>query len=102
MKITDCEELDTEILIGTNVEFLAQEEWNEDYGTHIQLCKSSDRGGYGSDYCEVLPVEQLDDYLGAFARRSDRDYWSRSDRPIRTTSWPSDPRWDLQIQRSFH
>ena len=25
------------------MEFLAQEEWNEDYGTHIQLCESSDR-----------------------------------------------------------
>ena len=100
MKITDCEELDTEILIGTNVEFLAQEEWNVDYGTHIQLCESSDRGGYGSDYCEVLPVEQLDDYLGAFADDLIEIIGAGPTDRLEQC-WPSDPRWDLQIQRSF-
>ena len=99
-KITDCEVLDTEILIGTNVEFLAQEEWNEDYGTHIQLCESSDRGGYGSDYCEVLPVEQLDDYLGAFADDLIEIIGAGPTDRLEQC-WPSDPRWDLQIQRSF-
>ena len=99
-KITDCEVLDMEILIGTNVEFLAQEEWNEDYGTHIQLCKSSDRGGYGSDYCEVLPVEQLDDYLGAFADDLIEIIGAGPTDRLEQC-WPSDPRWDLQIQRSF-
>ena len=100
VKITDCEVLDTEILIGTNVEFLAQEEWNEDYGTHIQLCESSDRGGYGSDYCDVLPVEQLDDYLGAFADDLIEIIGAGPTDRLEQC-WPSDPRWDLQIQRSF-
>ena len=100
VKITDCEVLDTEILIGTNLEFLAQEEWNEDYGTHIQLCESSDKGGYGSDYCEVLPVEQLDDYLGAFADDLIEIIGAGPTDRLEQC-WPSDPRWDLQIQRSF-
>ena len=99
-KITDCEVLDTEILIGTDLEFLTEEQWSEDYGVHIQLCESSDTGGYGSDYCDVIPVEQLDDYLGSIADDLIEIIGAGPTDRLEQC-WPSDVRWDLQIQRSL-
>ena len=99
-KRTDCEVLDTGILIGTDLEFLAEEEWNADYGVHIQLCESSDIGGYGSDYCDVIPIERLDDYLGAIADDLIEIIGAAPTDRLEQC-WPQDVRWDLQIQRSF-
>ena len=99
-KRTDCEVLDTGILIGTDLEFLSEEEWNADYGVHIQLCESSDIGGYGSDYCDVIPVERLDDYLGAIADDLIEIIGAAPTDRLEQC-WPQDVRWDLQIQRSF-
>ena len=99
-KRTDCEVLDTEILIGTDLEFLAEEEWNEDYGVHIQLCKSSDTGGYGSDYCDVIPVERLDDYLGSIADDLIEIIGAAPTDRLEQC-FPQGVRWDLQIQRSL-
>ena len=99
-KRTDCEVLDTEILIGTDLEFLAEEEWNEGYGVHIQLCESSDTGGYGSDYCDVIPVEQLDDYFGSIADDLIEIIGAAPTDRLEQC-WPQGVRWDLQIQRSL-
>ena len=99
-KKTDCEILDTDILIGTNLEFLAEEEWSDGNGPHIQVCESSDIGGYGSDYCDIIPVEQLDDYFGAIAEELVEIIGAKPTDRLEQC-WPSDIRWDLQIQRSL-
>lgn len=99
-KRTDCEVLDTEILIGTDLEFLVEEEWSEDYGVHIQLCESSDTGGYGSDYCDIIPIEQLDDYFGPIADDLIEIIGAAQTDRLEQC-WPQDVRWDLQIARSL-
>ena len=99
-KQTDCEKLNTGILIGTNLEFLAEEEWSDGNGPHIHLCESSDIGGYGSDYCDIIPVEQLDDYFGAIAEELVEIIGAKPTDRLEQC-WPSDIRWDLQIQRSL-
>ncbi|MEG3585736.1 MAG: beta-propeller domain-containing protein [Actinomycetota bacterium] len=62
---SDCEIIDLNILIGTSFEEFA-EEFSEG-GPVLQLCSEGADGGYGNNYCESIPVTELDNYFGELA-----------------------------------
>ena len=96
---SDCEIIDLDILIGTSFEEFA-EEFSEG-GPVLQLCSEGADGGYGSNYCDSIPVNELDNYFGEFAGELveilNADATDRIEQ-----CWPSGGyNWELQIQRSL-
>ena len=99
-KTTDCKILDSEIFIGTQLEYLA-EDFLEESAPHVQLCGPNDAGGYGSDYCDILPINELHNYVGDLAAEEVIEIIEANPSDRIEQCWPSGPRWDLQVQRSL-
>jgi len=70
-------------------------------GAHLQLCEDSDRGGYGTWYCEVLPLDQAQIRLDGAAVADDTPTWPDVDDGDRIEMcWPDGGRQEA-IQRSL-
>ncbi len=96
---SDCDEIDLDILIGTPLEDFV-EEIADDSGPYLQLCESTDIGGYGESYCEIINVAELDNWFGELAEVLIEALGAGIDDRIEQC-WPSSYDWQLQIQRSL-
>ena len=79
----------------------AAEEILEEMAPHTQLCGPNDEGGYGSDYCDILPINELHNYVGDLAAEEVIEIIEANPSDRIEQCWPSGPRWDLQVQRSL-
>ena len=97
---SDCDVVDTSGLGEDNELFwIGQEE-----GARIQYCGADQQGGYGSWYCEPIPLEELrfwgaEDTMSAFVEGLAGGEPDPEDRI--ELCWPNGGDWRRQIQRSL-
>ena len=97
---SDCDVVDTSGLGESNELFwIGQEE-----GARVQYCGAGDNGGYGSWYCDVIPLEELrfwgeEETMTAFIEDLAGGDVGPEDRI--ELCWPDGGDWRRQIQRSL-
>ena len=68
---------------------------------HVQLCDDTDRGGFGTWSCEILPLDRIQDWFGEPSVADDAITWPDADETDRIElCWPDDGHQDA-IQRSL-
>jgi hypothetical protein len=96
---SDCDIVDTtDFPEETDLFWIGQE------GGRIQVCTSGDTGGYGSFYCEPIPVEEIrfwgpEDVMAEIITDLVGEDPEPGDRL--ELCWPDGGNWRSQIQRSF-
>ncbi len=70
-------------------------------GGRVQVCEPGDTGGFGSYYCDPIPLAQIDDYWGV--PTDDVSELESRFAPDSTLEicWPDDSGWRQQINRSI-
>ena len=93
---SDCEQL-------TSDQFSQETElWWIAQDGHVQLCDANDAGGWGSWYCDIIPVEEIrywfgdEDEAGLVIAELGADADDRFE-----ICWADGGNWDRQIQRSL-
>jgi hypothetical protein len=71
----------------------------EDYG-HVQICDPGQDGGYGSYYCDPIPLARLSDWGVPTAEVEALEARFDPESTIEIC-WPDDGNWRRQIQRSL-
>lgn len=72
---------------------------SEGYG-RVQVCGPGDEAGYGSFYCDPIPLEKLEDW-GVPTEEADALRQRFDSESTVEMCWPSDDGWREQIQRSL-